>query len=62
MPLDALADATPAGVQIARPLVEVRDLNVRFVSRDSRTNAVNGVSFSLQAGEVLCIIGESGSG
>ena len=62
MPLDALADSLPAGVHVARPLVEVRDLNVRFVSRDSRTNAVNGVSFSLQAGEVLCVIGESGSG
>jgi peptide/nickel transport system ATP-binding protein len=35
---------------------------VTFVSRESRTRALNGVSFSLAAGEVLCIIGESGSG
>ena len=43
-------------------LVTVRDLNVRFVSRDHTIYAVNGVSFSLQRGEVLCILGESGCG
>lgn len=45
-----------------RPLVEVRDLNVRFVSREATVHAVNGVSFEMMPGEVLCIIGESGSG
>ncbi|MCL2428384.1 MAG: ABC transporter ATP-binding protein [Alphaproteobacteria bacterium] len=44
------------------PLVEVCDLEVRFVSREATVAALNGVSFSLMAGEVLCIIGESGSG
>ena len=43
-------------------LVEVRDVCVRFVSREATVYAVNGVSFTMQAGEVLCIIGESGSG
>ncbi len=45
-----------------RPLVEVRDLQVSFVSREATVAAVNGVSFTLMPGEVLCIIGESGSG
>jgi peptide/nickel transport system ATP-binding protein len=45
-----------------RPLVEVEDLRVKFVSRESTVQAVNGVSFALNPGEVLCIIGESGSG
>jgi peptide/nickel transport system ATP-binding protein len=44
------------------PLVEVDDLHVRFVDRDETVWAVNGVSFALMPGEVLCIIGESGSG
>ena len=46
----------------ARPLVEVDDLRVKFVSREATVQAVNGVSFAIKPGEVLCIIGESGSG
>ncbi|MEO5324383.1 ABC transporter ATP-binding protein [Mesorhizobium sp. CC13] len=48
--------------QATRPLVEVRDLSVRFETRDRTVHAVNGVSFDVMRGEVLCIIGESGSG
>jgi len=43
-------------------LVTARDLNVRFVSRDATVHAVNGVDFDLAPKEVLCILGESGSG
>jgi len=44
------------------PLVEVSDLHVHFVTREATVHAVNGVSFSARRGEVLCILGESGSG
>jgi peptide/nickel transport system ATP-binding protein len=43
-------------------LVEVEDLTVRFVTREATVHAVNGVTFSVRPGEVLCILGESGSG
>ncbi len=46
----------------ATPFLSVEDLRVRFVSRDATVQAVNGVSFALQRGSVLCVIGESGSG
>src|SRR5262249_8536178 len=59
------ANVTPSPAPMAapaRPLVEVRDLGVKFVSREATVQAVNGVSFAMMPGEVLCIIGESGSG
>jgi peptide/nickel transport system ATP-binding protein len=44
------------------PLVKMRDVSVTFVTRDRTVHAVNGVDIDLAAGEVLCILGESGSG
>ena len=43
-------------------LAEVSDLTVRFVTREATVHAVNGVSFRVLPGEVLCILGESGCG
>ena len=43
-------------------LLEVEDLSVSFVSREATVTAVNGATFSLRPGEVLCLLGESGSG
>jgi peptide/nickel transport system ATP-binding protein len=47
---------------VTTPLVSVRDMTVKFVSKDATVHAVNGVTFSLDPGEVLVILGESGSG
>ncbi|HEX9870774.1 MAG TPA: ABC transporter ATP-binding protein [Candidatus Tectomicrobia bacterium] len=44
------------------PLVEVNDLHVEFSTRDGIVKAVNGITFSLEPGRVLTILGESGSG
>ncbi len=43
-------------------LLEVKDLSVSFDTLDGDVNAVNGVSFDLNAGDTLGIVGESGSG
>lgn len=46
---------------MSAPLVSVKDLTVEFHGRRS-ASALNQVSFDLQAGEVLGLLGESGSG
>ncbi|CAM5521139.1 MULTISPECIES: ABC transporter ATP-binding protein [Streptomyces] len=43
-------------------LLDVRDLKVEFRTRDGVARAVNGVSFGVDAGETLAVLGESGSG
>jgi oligopeptide/dipeptide ABC transporter ATP-binding protein len=44
------------------PLLEVRDLRVRFGTRDGVVRAVDGVSFSVEPRRAIGIVGESGSG
>ena len=43
-------------------LLEVDDLRVDFSTEDGLLHAVQGLSFSLDAGSTLAIVGESGSG
>jgi oligopeptide/dipeptide ABC transporter ATP-binding protein len=47
---------------MAEPLLEVKDLKVSFRTEDGVVRAVEGVSFTVDQGEVLGIVGESGSG
>ena len=44
------------------PLLDVRDLSVRFVQGGRTTRAVEAVNYSVEPGKTLAIIGESGSG
>ena len=46
----------------APPLLDVRNLSVRFDTPHGTVQAVNDVSWSIEAGATLGIIGESGSG
>jgi oligopeptide/dipeptide ABC transporter ATP-binding protein len=44
------------------PLLDVRDLRTTFRTRAGDVRAVDGVSFSIAAGQSLGVVGESGSG
>ncbi len=46
----------------APPLLEVRDLAVRFHLEGRVVDAVEGVSFTIERGETVALVGESGSG
>jgi peptide/nickel transport system ATP-binding protein len=50
--------AMPAGTQI----LEVEGLKTHFFTRDGVVRAVDGVSFAIQPGETLALVGESGCG
>jgi oligopeptide transport system ATP-binding protein len=47
---------------MSEPLFAVEDLEVEFHTEDGVVHAVDRVSYSLERGEVLAILGESGSG
>jgi len=45
-----------------KPVLDIRDLAIRFNTQDGEVEAVRGVSCHITAGECLGIVGESGSG
>ena len=47
---------------MSAPLLQVKDLRVEFATRHATLVALDGVSFDIQAGEILGVVGESGAG
>ena len=47
---------------VIKNLLEIDNLNIKFMSDQETVNAVRDVSITLRSGEVLGIVGESGAG
>ncbi len=44
------------------PLLEIKNLQIEFGSKGKPLRAVDGVTFHIDAGETVCLVGESGCG
>jgi len=44
------------------PLLDIKNLKLEFKQGDKLLRAVDGVSFGMEAGETVCLVGESGCG
>lgn len=56
------ASEEKASLALGAPLIEVKDLRVRFELRTGPLEVIDSVSMTLKRGEILCVVGESGSG
>jgi len=62
---EAIQPLQPPGIEARRPgetLLEIRGLKTHFDTRDGLVQAVDGVTFHIDRGEVLGLVGESGCG
>jgi peptide/nickel transport system ATP-binding protein len=46
----------------AKPVAEIRNLQVGFHTDEGSFNVLDGVSFTVRSGRTLCLVGESGCG
>ena len=57
-----LMDEPPQDLMTNKPVMDVRDLRVWYGTTRGAIRAVDGVSFDLEKGETLGLVGESGCG
>src|SRR2546421_9028368 len=58
----SIVDTGSPGAIPNAPLLEIEDLHVEFRTRDGVAKVLNGVSYHVDAGETLAVLGESSSG
>jgi oligopeptide transport system ATP-binding protein len=62
-PFDLNSDSSISHKEVGMTtLIEVNDLKTRFFTQDGVVHAVNGISYHVDEGETLGIVGESGCG
>ncbi len=54
--------ASDAKAKSGTPLLEIKNLQLEFGTEERPLRAVDGVSFTINAGETVCLVGESGCG
>lgn len=54
--------SVPAATSVGTPLLEIRNLSVEFPMRREISRVVDNVSFNVERGEILGVVGESGAG
>src|SRR3954470_8881985 len=57
-----IATVPKAPAAAVEPILDIADLRTWFFTRDGVVRAVDGVSFHVDEGETLAVVGESGCG
>lgn len=60
--MESIRSNKKVGATMGEALLEVKNMITEFRTADGYLPAVRDVSFSLNKGETLCIVGESGCG